>query len=148
MTSKSNICLSAAILATMLSPGLAGCMDLRVIHVDEPVSDAGSLDVEHDPDAAADAPPPCEVCVRAPADPGPGCGDKFATCVADRGCGATMECALRKGCAELGDRGAIIDCGAPCAAEAGLDPNGSSINLILDVITCSQTICGAICRGG
>src|SRR5687767_12928729 len=113
MTSRSHNRLMTAIVATVSSPGLAGCMDLRVIHVDEPVIDAGSLDVERDPDAPADGPSACESCVRAPPDPGPGCGDKFATCVADRGCGMTMECALRKGCSELGDRAAIISCGAP-----------------------------------
>jgi hypothetical protein len=148
MTSRSYNRLMAAMIATLIGPGLATCMDLRVIHVDEPVSDAGSLDVELDPDARADGPSPCESCVRAPPDPGPGCGDKFASCLADHGCGMTMECALRKGCGELGDRAAILSCGAPCAAEAGLDPSGVSIDLILEVVTCSQTVCAAICRGG
>jgi hypothetical protein len=146
MISKLLAILAAALLAAI--PGLAvhGCLDVVVVHVDEP-ADAGDGGPIHELDIAADAPRPCEVCMRAPSDPGPGCADAMAICAADPPCNATMECAIAARCLELTGQGAIIDCGTPCGRDAGLDLSSASINYVFGVIACAQDACGPICRG-
>ena len=134
---------STSVLASAIAAAATfGCLDVRVIQVDEPdAGDAGLADV------TTDGPSPCEMCLRAPPDPGPGCGHVVTICAADVPCNATMECAIAKRCIDLGAQGAIIDCGTPCARDANLDPTTPSITYILDVVTCAAATCGPICRG-
>jgi hypothetical protein len=126
---------------------LHACLDVKVIHVDEPINDGGAGGPGADLDVTSDAPRPCEVCMRAPSDPGPGCGDAMAVCAADRGCNDTIECAMAARCLELTGMGAIIDCGTPCGRDAGLDLSSPSLTYVFGVVTCGQETCGPICRG-
>jgi hypothetical protein len=123
----------------------AACLDVPIVHVDEPTDggDGGLREV----DVTNDGQRPCDVCLQAAADPGPGCGHLFERCIADRPCRDTMTCALALGCLELPDQGQVIDCGRPCAAQAGLDPTSPSITYVLELATCGTTTCGTICRG-
>jgi hypothetical protein len=125
------------------------CLDVAVIHVEPRSSDAGSdSSLEADSDVTVDAGPrPCEVCLRAPDLPGYGCGNELAACSADAQCSGTIECAIAQQCFELSGQGAIIDCGTPCARDAGLDVTGPSGLLVLAVVTCAQDACGPTCRG-
>ena len=137
----------AAVIAAITGLAIHGCLDVVVIHVDERDGGAGDGGPNHDLDVADDAPRPCDVCMRSPAVPGPGCAEVMATCAADPPCNATMECAISARCFELNGQGAIIDCGTPCGREAGLDLSSPSLTRVLAVVTCAQDACGAICRG-
>ena len=135
-----------------LSSAIAGlvlhaCLDVKVIRVDEPGNDGGAGGSGHDLDVASDGPRPCEVCMLAPSDPGPGCADVMAVCAGDRGCNDTMACAIASRCLELSGMGAIIDCGTPCGRDAGLDLSSMSLTYVFAVVTCAQESCGPICRG-
>ena len=129
---------------------VVGCLDISVIHVEPRASDGGDAStapVDEDAamtDGGANA---CEACIRAPTRPGYGCGDAMAACSADPQCSGTIECALKIDCFALSGQGAIIDCGTPCARDAGLDVSSPSLFLVLAVVTCGQESCGAICRG-
>jgi hypothetical protein len=125
------------------------CVDPVPVHVDEPVSDGGEAGGSgREPDAATDGPPrPCEICMRAASSPGPGCGDQIQACSADPPCLGTLECAFAERCLEQSGQGAIVDCGLPCARDAGLDPASPSATLIFALVTCAQEACGPICRG-
>jgi hypothetical protein len=147
MISKPFATWAAALLSAIAGLAIHGCLDVVVVHVDEPGSDGGDGGPQRDLDASGDATRPCEVCMRAPSDPGPGCADEMATCAADAPCFATMECAIAAGCLELTGQGAIIDCGTPCGRDAGLDLSSPSITFVLAVVTCAQDSCGPICRG-
>ncbi len=127
--------------------GVAGCLDMPIIHVERPSGDAGDAAPPSDADATTDGADACEACLRAPSQAGYGCGDEMAACTTDRVCSETIECAIAKGCFHLNGQGAIVDCGTPCAREAGLDLASPSVTLIFAVIGCAQDKCGAICRG-
>jgi hypothetical protein len=137
----------AVLVAAIPALAIHGCLDVVVIHVDEPeggVADGGPF---RELDVNPDAPRPCEVCVRAPSDPGPGCAGVMAVCAADRGCHDTVECAIAARCLELTGQGNIIDCGTPCGRDAGLDLSSPSLTYLFDVLGCAQDACGPICRG-
>jgi hypothetical protein len=146
MISKFFATSTATLFAAMTGMTIYGCLDVVVIHVDEPGIDGGDGG-QRDLDASVDGMRPCEACVRAPADPGPGCANFLAICNADLPCAATMECAIALGCLEQADQGLVVDCGRPCAVAAGLDPTKPSINYVIDLVTCGTTTCGPICRG-
>jgi hypothetical protein len=137
--------LFAVLVASIGGAVLHACLDVQVIHVDEPVSDGGGPG--HDLDVASDAPRPCELCINAPPDPGPGCAHVVAICAADRGCHDTMVCAVAARCLELSGMGTILDCGTPCGRNAGLDLSSPSLTYLFDVLACAQDSCGPICRG-
>jgi hypothetical protein len=125
---------------------LAGaCLDVPIVQIDEP-SDGGDGGLR-EVDVTTDGQRPCEACLQAPPDPGPGCGPFFEVCFADQACRDTMTCAIATGCLELPDQGQVIDCGRPCAFQAGLDPTKPSIDYVIDLATCGTTTCGTICRG-
>jgi hypothetical protein len=123
----------------------AACLDVPIVHVDEP-SDGGDGGLR-EVDVTSDGQRPCEACLQSPSEPGPGCGPLFERCFADRPCRDTMTCALASGCLELPNQGEVIDCGAPCASQARLDPTSPSITYVLELATCGTTTCGTICRG-
>jgi hypothetical protein len=138
--------LLAVLVASIGGAVLHACLDVQVIHVDEPGSDGGG-GPGHDLDVASDAPRPCELCMNAPSDPGPGCAQEVAICAADRGCHDTMVCAVAARCLELSGMGTILDCGTPCGRDAGLDLSSPSLTYLFDVLACAQDSCGPICRG-
>jgi hypothetical protein len=126
---------------------IGGCLEMPILHV-KPSSDAGDAESPSDAHApTSDGPGACEACLRAPSQPGYGCGDQMAACSADPVCSATIECAIAKGCFALNGQPAIIDCGTPCGREAGLDITSPAIELIFAMIACGQDVCGSICRG-
>jgi hypothetical protein len=139
-----------ALFATAVAMSIAGCLEMPIIHVAKP-ADAGS-DAPPPGDASVDAendagPDACERCIRAPSKPNYGCGDEMAACATDPICRSTFDCAIPKGCFHLEGQGAIIDCGIPCAREAGLDITSPAVTLIFAVVACGQDKCGTICRG-
>jgi hypothetical protein len=126
-----------------------GCLEVPIIHVEPEPSDAGDADVSRQPisDATNDAPDPCEACLRAPSREDYGCGNEMDACSADPQCAGTIGCAIPQGCFRLPDQSSIINCGIPCAREAGLDVSSPSLQLVIAVVTCGETTCGPICRG-
>jgi hypothetical protein len=146
MISKVLAILAAVIVTAFTGLAIHGCLDVVAIRVDER-RDAGDGGPTRDLDAPSDGPRPCEVCMRAPSDPGPGCADAVAVCDADPPCKGTMDCAIAAGCLELTGQGLIIDCGTPCGRDAGLDLTSPSITYVLAVVACAQDACGPICRG-
>ena len=138
---------SALTLFMAAMPVLAcGCLDVVVVHVDEPSSDGGGP--MRDPDGSADAASNrCEECLRADPEPGPGCGHRIADCATHPQCANTFDCVLPLGCFELTGQGNIVDCGTDCARAAGLETAGPAAPLIYAVVTCAQDVCGPICRG-
>jgi hypothetical protein len=131
----------AALFTTFAGVTIVACLDVPLIHVDEP--EAGPPIA----DASTDGSRPCESCLRASSNPGPGCAQQFDACFNEPTCRATMECAIALGCPELQEPGKVIDCGNPCAVEAGLNPTTGAINILIDLLGCATTICGPICRG-
>jgi hypothetical protein len=132
----------------MIALFVVSCLDVPIIHVEPQPSDAGDAEASRPmPDASIDAPNVCELCMRAAPRPGYGCGDKLDACSADPQCSGTIECAMAMGCLMLPDQGAIIDCGIPCARDAGLDVSSPSLQLVIAVVACAQEVCGPICRG-
>jgi hypothetical protein len=126
-----------------------GCLDVPIIHVGPRANDAGDAEAggPRPSDASIDAPSPCEVCMRAKSRPGYGCGDQLDACTPDPQCSGTIECSIASGCFMLPNQSSIIDCGTPCARDAGLDVSSPSLQLVLAVVMCAQDVCGPICRG-
>jgi len=142
--------IAAGLAALPTAMGLGGCLDVAIIHVEPRTNDAGDegSSIPTEDDATVDAGPrACEACIRAPSRPGYGCGDPLTACFTNDQCKGTIECAFATGCFELSGQGAIIDCGSPCAREAGLDLNSPALQLVLDLVACGQGPCGPICRG-
>jgi hypothetical protein len=147
MTSKSLAIAATVLLTATLGLASHGCLDVVVIRVEERDGGAGDGGPFPGLDVNDDGPRPCEVCMRAASDPGPGCADSMAACATDAPCGATMECSIAARCFELTGQGLIVDCGTPCGRDAGLDLSSPSITYVLAVIKCAQEVCGTICRG-
>jgi hypothetical protein len=123
-----------------------GCLDVPIIHVEREASDADASRPMVS-DASIDAPDACDVCMRAMSQPGYGCGNEFDACLVDAQCSGTILCALARGCIKLPDQSSIINCGIPCAMDAGLDVSSPSLQLVIAVVMCGATTCGPICRG-
>ena len=93
------------------------------------------------------APSACDLCLHAPDTPGPGCADELAACQANPECGRAIACALGQGCFDMGSTAALVVCGLPCAAEAGIvtftDP---ATTLAFNVFQCAGTTCATACN--
>jgi hypothetical protein len=125
-----------------------GCLDVPIVHVEPHPSDGGDAEASTPPpDVSIDAPNLCATCLRAKSRPGYGCSDALDACSPDPQCSGTIECSIANGCFMLPDQPSIIDCGIPCARDAGLDVSSPSLQLVLAVVTCAQDVCGPICRG-
>jgi len=136
--------------ALWLAPTLAlACLDVPIIHVEPEPSDASDAEASHPmlSDASIDAPDACNVCMHAKSRPGYGCGDEVVACWADASCAGTIECAFYSGCLRQPDQSSVINCGIPCAKDAGLDVSSPSLQLVIAVVTCGVISCGPICRG-
>jgi hypothetical protein len=145
MTSRFFAISTVAIVAALAGLAVHGCLDVRVVHIDEPGADAGGDGPGRDPDAPRDGPDTCELCLYTAPDPGPGCSDVMDTCNADQACRDTIACSLGAGCLELPERGAMIDCGTPCGRDAGLILTSPSITYVLAVLDCVQNVCTTFC---
>jgi len=141
--------LASFFVALALAATMSSCLEVPIIHVEPEPTDAGDAEASRPPvtDASADAPNSCYACVKAPSVPGYGCGNEWDACEADPQCAGTMECAIPLGCLALPDQSSIINCGIPCAREAGLDVSSPSLQLVIALVTCGETTCGPICRG-
>lgn len=80
---KSSVACAILLLGTITSA--SACLDLT------PTVLAGD-------DAGGQGNSPCYRCLSAPPDPGPGCGDKLATCQAIDACAKAYACTLAHGC--------------------------------------------------
>src|SRR5262245_55252913 len=102
---------------------LAGCLDATPVTVQ--TLDAGLVaegGVTDDAPSMADvyAHPECRACISADPSPGPGCGDKLATCGTTKHCLDIYECAYSRGCVTKRTQNESIACALPCAAELKL----------------------------
>lgn len=115
--------------------------------------DASDADVATDGEAAVadvDNRPPCVQCITSPDDAGtPGCADEIAACMADPECAGTYACALVNHCFEQPTFRDIVNCGIPCATEAGItNTNDPAIMLIYNIAVCAQARCNMPCHIG
>lgn len=155
-----------------LVAGVAACLDLTPITYEAPATDAmvptvdvavelpvtgdgapsqdGGGDVR---DAAAPEvymPPTCVGCLNTPDDAAPpGCDSELALCRANPKCAATYTCALATGCFQQPTFRDIINCGLPCAEEAGImSTNDPAVTLIYNIAVCAQCNCNGPCAIG
>lgn len=160
----------AAAVATVA--GVA-CLDLTPIVYEvpsheggpHPMQDAFAPDAEPTPDASmSDAaldgdafvvpevvvPPTCIGCVTHPDDAAtPGCATEIATCKANAECAATYACAVANDCFQQPSFRDIINCGIPCAEDAGIvSSNDHAVCLIYNIAVCASCNCSSICAIG
>ena len=144
--------LVAAGVAGATSAAALACLDLTPYvyeaartkdAVAPPQTDAG-------PDADVDNRPPCIRCVQSPDDAAvPGCASEIAACQQNTECAATYVCALANDCLNQPSFRDIINCGLPCAEEAGImSENDPAVTLIYDFATCAQANCDVPCGIG
>lgn len=156
-----------------LVAGVAACLDLTPITYEAPATDAmmPTLDVEVESpvtgdgaplpqdgggdarDAAAPdvyVPPTCVGCLNTPDDAAhPGCGSELASCLANSKCAATYACALATGCFQQPTFRDIVNCGIPCAEDAGImSTNDPAVTLIYNIAVCAQCSCNGPCAIG
>lgn len=139
--------------------GIAACLDATPVTVTMLPGDASAGD---DGSAVADAvgdagdaapvetgPSACVVCLQTPDKPGPGCQYELAACDTNPECAQALACAVAHGCFDRGSVAALIACGLPCAAEAGIvtftDP---ALDLAYNVFQCAGGPCGSPCNLG
>jgi len=144
--------------------GAAACLDLTpIVYEEAPKRDAsaappdgGTVDAAVDGVADADAEvdvdmrPPCVRCLTSPDDASvPGCADEIAACVANAECAATYACAVANGCFEQPSFRDIVNCGIPCAEDAGITSSSDpAVTLIEAIATCAQNSCNQPCHIG
>jgi hypothetical protein len=115
-----------------------------------PPGDGSSSDVR---DAAAPEvymPPTCVGCLNTPDDAAPpGCGTEITACLANSKCAATYACALAAGCFQQATFRDIVQCGIPCAEDAGImSTNDPAVTLIYNIALCAQCSCNGPCAIG
>lgn len=149
----------------------AACLDLTPTVYEAPARDAmpPTLDVGIDVPVASDVAPPegggdvrdaaapevyvpptCVGCLGTPDDAAPpGCGTELALCLANSECAATYACAVATGCFQQPTFRAIVQCGIPCAEEAGImSTNDPAVTLIYNIAVCAQCSCNGPCAIG
>jgi hypothetical protein len=91
--------------------------------------------------------PECRACIAADPVPGPGCGDKLATCRSDsEHCIDIYECAYARGCVTKPTQNESISCAIPCAAELKItNVNDPSIQLAIRLTECFHSVCKHVC---
>lgn len=157
--------LLVASLGALVCAALAACLDLTPLIYEAappetgppPSSDAG-LDVVDLGDAAVDGDafvdvdnrPPCVRCITTPDDASsPGCADEIAACRASPVCDQIYLCALANHCFEQPSFRDLVNCGLPCAAEAGVvSSQDPALLLVYNVAVCAQANCNAPCNIG
>lgn len=151
--------------------GAAACLDLTPVLYEVPGHDATPpmVDVSVDvpiasdtalPDDSGDVrdaaapevymPPTCVGCLGTPDDAGPpGCGSELALCLANTECAATYACAVATGCFQQPSFRAIVQCGIPCAEEAGImSTSDPAVTLIYNIACCATIRCVGTCSVG
>jgi hypothetical protein len=123
------------------------CLDPTPIYV-APFGADASPDGEIVSDAAADVEPAsaCLHCLESPDHPGPGCLDEITACKANAECQAAFRCMLAHGCLDMGSAGALIQCGLPCAEDAGITGTDPAVVIAENVFGCVITTCGDACH--
>jgi hypothetical protein len=157
--------LLAVSLGAVVCAALVACLDLTPLIYEaappeagpHPTADAGP-DVVQPGDAAADGDavvdvdnrPPCVQCITAPDDASPpGCDTEIQACQDSPVCLQIYECALASGCFEQPSFRDLVNCGLPCAAEAGVvSSQDPSLLLVYNVAVCAQANCNAPCNIG
>jgi hypothetical protein len=120
-----------------------------------PPSEAASLpDASFDGDALVVpevvVPPTCLGCLHWPNDAmPPGCGNELAACMANSECAATYVCCVANACFQAGSFKGIVNCGVPCAEDAGIvSSNDPAVQLIYNIAVCATCNCDNICGLG
>ena len=154
-----------------VAAGVAACLDLTPIvyeapapdamptvdvTVDVPVSDDSTAPSEASGDARDAAapevhvPPTCVGCLNTPDDAAsPGCGTEIAVCLANSECAATYACAVATGCFQQPTFRQIVNCGLPCAEDAGImSTSDPAVQLIYNIAVCASCNCSTICAIG
>lgn len=155
---------ATSVLAAALG-GAAACLDLTpIIYEEAPKpnasaapSEGGTVDAavdggvaDADAEVDVDMRPPCIRCITSPDDASmPGCADEISACTGNAECAATYACALANGCFEQPSFRDIVNCGIPCAEDAGITTSSDpAITLIYDIATCAQNNCNQPCHIG
>ncbi|HEX8791540.1 MAG TPA: hypothetical protein VF765_11365 [Polyangiaceae bacterium] len=100
-------------------------------------------------DAAVETgPSPCVQCLEMPDMMGHGCGNEVAACMANAKCAQAISCAIADDCFDRGSSAGLIQCGFPCATDAGITLTDPAIQLAYDVFTCAASNCGTYCKLG
>ncbi len=151
--------------------GAAACLDLTPVLYEAPGHDAmpPTIDVAADAPMSSDTalpgdsgdvrdaaapevymPPTCVGCLGTPDDAAPpGCGTELALCLANTECAATYACAVAAGCFQQPSFRAIVQCGIPCAEDAGImSTNDPAVTLIYNIAVCAQCSCNGPCAIG
>lgn len=95
-------------------------------------------------------PPTCVGCLSAPEDAAPpGCSSALSACLANSKCAATYTCAVASGCFQQPTFRDIVNCGIPCAEDAGIvSSSDPAVQLIYNIAVCASCNCNAICAVG
>jgi hypothetical protein len=92
-------------------------------------------------------PPTCPDCLNWPDDAAPpGCAAEIAECMTNPKCAATYACCVANGCFLTGSFKGIVNCGLPCAEDAGIvTSNDPAVMLIDNIAVCASCNCNTIC---
>jgi hypothetical protein len=132
----------------VLISGAWGCLDLPP-HV-MPAVDAGRAEED------ATAPPPdagpsaCVECIKAPEDPGPGCGTAWEACKDEPRCVGLVECTDAAGCFRISDLSQFLPCVDPCVKKFMLAGTTDPVYpLVTPIVFCTTGAgaCVPICSG-
>ena len=126
--------LALALAFALVSIGaLLSCLDVTPIVV--PPRDAGLL-----------AEASCTTCLELPNDQH-GCKDTLDRCRADPRCAPVLACVELASCFDRPILDDKLNCGLPCAQEAGITTtNDPTIAYLLDVLQCGKQECGLACN--
>jgi hypothetical protein len=115
-----------------------------------PMPDASVSDAAVDGDASAPevvVPPTCLGCLNWADDAAPpGCAAQLAVCMTNPKCAATYACTVANGCFQQPSFRQIVNCGIPCAEEAGIvTGNDPAVQLIYNIAVCAACNCSTVC---
>jgi hypothetical protein len=129
------IALVLALLAVVTAATTVGCYDVTPIYVAP--KEAGLI---------ADA--GCSKCLNKPV-PDNGCADNVAECHADERCAGVLACLEALECLDRPGLDDKLNCGLPCANEAGITTTTDPvITTLLDLVKCAQLHCSIECDLG
>ena len=135
----------------MLLATATGCIDLDPFPpldagVTADAADAAGPADDAETDGDQDPIAKCTACLEAPAPEG--CQTENNDCNAEPKCGATMVCAVAKGCLALPTLAEMNQCGFPCAIAAGItSPTEQAVLLLGPITTCADANCKVACGG-
>jgi hypothetical protein len=116
------------------------CLSIRPVTV-APTDAGAGLQI------TGDADPACFACIEHEDEPGPGCATEFALCKADAKCARIFACALESNCLAAGSISAMVVCGYPCLADAGvLSLDDPTFPIAQGLFACVAQPCAAACH--